>query len=326
MDRFDADLVEWDDLAAEEWPTLLLGNGFSANLWPGFRYGSLFEQAGLGDAAEHVFRALRTDNFELALECLHHARVTLRALGEPAKKVSGLYVEVRNALFDTVRSVHVPWGEVPRSRIARSLAGHQSVFTTNYDLSLYWSTVQPGAHDVRDFFWSGPDHHEFDAGNARVFGTGATRLHYLHGALHLWHDDRGVDGKWTQATGGSLLEVAQHYTPRSTRRPLFVSEGTSAMKRRRIGRSPYLRFCLRRLRRDEAPTVVFGHSLGPSDEHVATALGKGAPRRIAISVWPEQAAKDIRAVKARMHAALPGHDLDFFASTTHPLGMAPSTP
>ncbi|MBL0003746.1 MAG: hypothetical protein IPP00_07050 [Actinomycetales bacterium] len=35
-------LADWPALADDEWSTLLLGNGLSMNLWPGFGYKSLY--------------------------------------------------------------------------------------------------------------------------------------------------------------------------------------------------------------------------------------------------------------------------------------------
>jgi hypothetical protein len=33
-------------------------------------------------------------------------------------------------------------------------------------------------------------------------------------------------------------------------------------------------------------TVVFGHSLGEQDKHIIAALNKGAPREVAVSIYP----------------------------------------
>jgi hypothetical protein len=39
------DLPDWSVLAKCDWPTLPIGNGLSINLWDGFRYDSLYDQA-----------------------------------------------------------------------------------------------------------------------------------------------------------------------------------------------------------------------------------------------------------------------------------------
>ncbi len=91
----------------------MLGNGLSINLWAGFGYSSLFDNATLTAPAHDIFHELGTTNFEQCLECLHHANIALRALSDPTAKVDRTYEEVRDALFTTVGEVHVPWEQFP---------------------------------------------------------------------------------------------------------------------------------------------------------------------------------------------------------------------
>ena len=321
-DPIDAELEDWADLASREWPTLLVGNGLSINLWAGFRYDSLFTSATLTPEAQAIFAELGTTNFEQCLECLHHANISLRALHETTAKVDQTYAEVRDALFETVSDVHVPWGLFPQSThdlLAKAMNAHQAVFTTSYDLSLYWSQLQTEKPvDIIDFFWGGG--HRFDPLDTEVHRSSATRVYYLHGGLHLWQDDStGEDGKWTSADG-RLLDIKSNYGPTTTPRPLFVSEGTSAAKLRTIRQSVYLTFCLEELREDNSPTVLFGHSLAEQDAHIAAALNEGSRKRIAVSMYPSGDENAIIAEKARILRQLPSHRVMFFDSTTHPIG------
>lgn len=322
-DLIDSDLEDWAGLASREWPSLLLGNGLSINLWAGFRYDSLFASATLTPQAEAIFAELGTTNFEQCLECLHHANISLRALHESTSKVDQTYAEVRDALFETVSDVHMPWGVFPQRThdlIATTMNEHRNVFTTSYDLCLYWSHLQTDkAVNIIDYFWESG--RRFDVTNTEVRSARATRVHYLHGGLHLWTDDStGEDGKWTSADGRLLDVIKSQYGPTTTRRPLFVSEGTSAAKLRTIRQSPYLAFCLEELRDDESPTVLFGHSLAGQDAHIAAALNEGKSRRIAVSMYPSGDENAIIAEKARILRQLPSHTIRFFDSMTHPVG------
>lgn len=323
------ELHQWSGLSGDEWPTLLLGNGFSTNLWSRFGYASLFAEAELDAPARTVFAELETSNFETALECLHHARVTLRALGEPEGRVEALYDDVRGTLFRTVSSVHVRSGHLSLSRattIAKALSEHRAVFTTNYDLTLYWAVLkarsryEPG---LLDYFYKEPSGEApllFDPTHRVFQREGLTRLHYLHGAIHLWQDDAGRDGKWTNAQRGNLLDMADDDPAADGRRPLFVSEGTAAMKDSRIRRSPYLSFCRDQLTADSAPTVVLGHSLARADQHVAAALNTGPRRLIAVSVWTGGGPQAVERSMNHAREMLPDQELVFFDSSTHPLG------
>lgn len=318
----DAELMDWLNLSHQEWPTLLIGNGMSINLWAGFGYTSLYQSATLTQPAQAIFSELGTTNFEQSLECLHHANVALRALSESTAKVDQTYEEVRDALFVTVGKVHIPWNYFPQSshdRIALEMDSHGSVFTTNYDLTLYWSQLQTTkVVNIVDFFWAAD--HQFDPSDSMIRGSRTTGVYYLHGGLHLWQDDQtGGNGKWTSGSG-RLLGIQVKYGPKADRRPLFVSEGTSAAKARTIRQSSYLSFCLDQLRDDDKPTVVFGQSLSDQDRHIVEALTDGPSRRIAVSIYPTGDDKDILAEKARIQKALRRHQLVFFDATTHPLG------
>ena len=322
--NIDESLPDWATLAERDWPALLLGNGLSINLWRGFQYGSLFSEAELASDAREVFVELDTTNFEAALECIHHARVVLQALGQQTDDVDRLYAEVRDSLFETVASAHVPWDRFPpatHTLIAEVLNGFDSVFTTNYDLSLYWSHLENRALvDLVDFMWNAGA--TFDPRNVEVRSRHATAIYYLHGAVHLWQDEAGNNGKWTSAEGGNLLNLAEKYQPTSGRRPLFISEGTSTAKTRSIQRSAYLAFCRDALTDDTSNTVVFGHSLSEPDHHIIEALDEGRSRTIAVSLYPSDDPNQIIEDKARIVRALGRHTVHFFDSTTHPLGAA----
>lgn len=321
------DLADWATLAEKEWSTLLLGNGLSMNLWAGFGYRSLYASATLSDEAKAIFTELGTTNFEQCLECLHHANIVLRALSDSTARVHTTYEQVRDSLFKTVGDVHVPWDDFPpdtHDHLAKEIDKFRSVFTTSYDLSLYWSHMWAEFKSTKvttnivDYFWATGN--RFDPTDTTVRSSRATCVHYLHGGIHLWQDDQtGENGKWTNGSG-RLLDIKSRYGPTSDRRPLFVSEGTWAAKSRTIRQSSYLSFCLDKLRDDESPIVVFGQALADQDRHILAALDEGAQRRIAISMYPSGNDEAIVEEKARLLQTLRRHKVAFFDSTTHPLG------
>lgn len=319
-----AKLEKWPDVAdPTKWPTLLVGNGASVNLWGDFAYPSLYERATLSAVAEAVFADLDVTNFEMVLEAIHHAHVVVKALGNTTEAIDAEYKLVRDALFGAVHGVHIGWAQLTASRfdkIADVIQGHTAVYTTNYDLCMYWARIGATARAMKrpvvDFFWSAE--HTFDPENVEVWH--GTAMYYLHGAIHLWQDDRGNNGKWTSANERNLLSIAENYPPESSKLPLFVSEGSSKAKLQTIGRSPYLNFCLDSLRDDQKNTVVFGHSLGEQDKHIVAALNKGAPREVAVSIYPRNDEQSIIQEKARITKLLGENKPRFFDSTTHPLG------
>jgi hypothetical protein len=318
MTGVDASLELWPDVSAgSAWPTLLIGNGVSINIWKGFQYPALFEQAGLDEAARKVFAAFGTEDFEGVLDTLWRARTLLDAVGQDT------YAEVQRGLLDAVRAVHVPWGRVPPAvyaAIGRELETYERVFTLNYDLLTYWGILAKGRAagtiSVDDFFRPPKP---FDPDEPLT--PGHTALWFVHGALHLWQNSvTGNIGKWTSSQGNLLRDLPEMYADHPGRQPLFVSEGSAAQKRETIGRSRYLRRAFAALREDRGPAVVLGTRLSEPDEHIAATLRER--ERLAIGVRrasPEQ----VVAAKAQLVARLGGRtDLVFFDAATHPLGNA----
>ncbi|PND55784.1 hypothetical protein CRM90_21340 [Mycobacterium sp. ENV421] len=321
------ELLRWDQLRDRTWPTLLIGNGLSINVWSRFAYKSLLEHANLTPAARQFFGDLDTSNFEVVLEGLWHAERVLHALNQPHEQVKDLYESVQNALFEAVQDVHVPWALIRPStftRIATVLNQQNLVFTLNYDLLTYWSAMNSTSPTYTgDYFWAPGS--VFDSSNCEL-ASGRTGLLYLHGGVHLWHESTtGLTGKWTSGTQGNLLaNLADYYRSDPDRQPLMVSEGTSKQKLAVIRRSEYLSFALRQLAVDTSNTVIFGADIGPQDDHIVTALRAGAPRNIAISVFPGTNEQNT-ATMARYRAKLPEQNLSFFESRSHPLGDAALT-
>jgi hypothetical protein len=103
--------------------------------------------------------------------------------------------------------------------------------------------------------------------------------------------------------------------------PLFVAEGSGREKVRTIRGSEYLRAALRRYDEFEGPLVVFGHSLGESDEHLVKPIEAKPSRRLAISLHsegrtPDELERAVRRYEKKCHPAEPL----FFHAHTHPLG------
>jgi Domain of unknown function (DUF4917) len=106
--HFDGRLADWADIAVlAPWDGLLLGNGMSINVWPGFDYSSLFEEADLSLADSKSFEALETTNFEVVLESLDRATRLVEASGREADFLKERRVSIAEALGRTVNSVHI---------------------------------------------------------------------------------------------------------------------------------------------------------------------------------------------------------------------------
>ncbi len=325
---FDDRLYEWGELADRGWPALLIGNGASQAVWPRFGYQSLFEvardepEAGLSARDIALFGSLSAgSNFERVLGSLRTAQLVSSALKLEDTPITVAYESIRNALVEAVHKVHITYAATKKSSLQalrNVITSHEAVFTTNYDLLPYWAAmVDPPAEkawegQVADFFWSNGN--GFDATNIDLWRS-STPLYYLHGALHLRRTLTSATTKVVAREDQSLLDVIAEDVPGAW--PLFVSEGTAEAKLETFRSSAYLSFCFQKLADCEAALVLFGHSLGDEDDHLATAVDRVAGRRIAISLYrPQEVVGEMHRLKSK----LPTQDISFFDAESHPLG------
>jgi hypothetical protein len=132
--------------------------------------------------------------------------------------------------------------------------------------------------------------------------------------LHLYRTTTGETKKRTNL-GANLLETFAA----GSRVPLFVSEGTWQQKRRAIRRSDYLEHVYTTFADTDGPLVVFGQAFGDSDKHLVKAVGRDPARDIAYGIYATtQPSANLQ--RAQIETLFPQASIDFFDSTTHPLG------
>jgi len=310
---------------------ILLGNGFSCAVWDKFGYSSLYEKAcsedgevqnPLSSEDKQLFNSMNTRNFERILSILSSTSAVNKIFGQDYELFNNRYEHIKTALGEAVRAVHVPWNRVDKqvlTKIRKELKNYKYVYSTNYDLLIYWAVMSEGdGVGFKDYFWS-PER-VFDITDTEVYDDSVTRILYLHGALHLYRDpDSERTYKHTNKGFQNLLDILNV--------PLFITEGSSSDKLRSIRSSDYLSFAYNRLLQHSDPLVIFGHSLGESDEHLIKAIRTGKTKKIAISIQSHHDIDKILQKKALYLNLCNGfsHDrrpeLFFFDAATHPLGL-----
>ena len=319
----DASLQSWDELEEHPWSGLLLGNGSSIAVWDGFRYPSLYqtslerEVGRLSDQDRALFESFETENFETVLSSLRIAETVCTLLGVAAEEIVARYDSIRQALIEAVNVVHVPWLSVPDDTlrsIKKELLRYDFVYSTNYDLLVYWAVMVDTPDGFKDYFWS----ERFDLTDTEIWDK-VTKTLYLHGAIHLYRLESGATLK-RRAEERNLLDAFAEGDWRDAL-PLFIAEGSAEDKLRAIYGSDYLSFAYSRFADHRGDAVVFGSSLGDSDEHLTNAMLGWSARTIAIALRPGDD-DHIMEQKVRLRKLLKKHGLVFFDSTTHPLGAA----
>ncbi|WP_279157642.1 DUF4917 family protein [Photobacterium phosphoreum] len=317
-------IVHWNELSEFNWKNLLIGNGFSINIWEKFGYGSLFDLAKSNVVDEKLtteglalFDHLQTSNFEDVLRVLYHAKIVDDQLGSPqSANIQRLYENTKKSLGAAVNYTHIPPNTADVSEINRQLRGYNNVFTTNYDLIPYWAVMETETWRFKDYFWG--EGNSFNISDTDIY-TRCTKLYYLHGAIHLAERN---DGKTLKLTANGLHRLTQLFDLDNPEQfPLFISEGSSEWKLSRINRNDYLRFCYEKLIKMKGKLVVLGHSLHKDyDQHIIDAINKSNVTTIAISVWPLLSNEEIVSFKSRLSQCLKDKKLYFFDSYSHPLG------
>jgi hypothetical protein len=295
---------------------LLLGNGFSIACDSVFSYPNLYifaEQNGLADHVRAVFQHFGTNNFEGIMRLLEDAQWIAQHYGlEPQdSKVSSMAYDlqsIKKALLSAIAKTHLPFPksivEERKDRCVDFLAPYKNVFTTNYDLLLYWVAMHGSKSLQRqDGFRSAPEDptaeylvfHEHIKGNKGIL--------FLHGALHIYVVDGEVRKHSWIRSDTRLIELVKRGLDRGEY-PLFVAEGDSNKKLEQIQRSGYLSYCLGKLERIEQALVIHGLSLGESDQHIVNVLSDDSElERVYIGLhedFDSVSSKQIRNTASRM--------------------------
>ena len=319
----DGSLPSWHDVAKQhDWSALLLGNGLSINVWPGFAYSSLFDHAhshGLTEQERKLFDGTR--NFERALSDLTTAMRVGKVLRMETDPILERYRSIQVALGHAIREVHPKRSSVPDvglRAIRAAMLDYEWVFTTSYDLIVYWAMGSDGWRPFIDMLKYG-GRCEFDSDRADVYAD-EIPVYFLHGALHLVVGGSGTTWKLRKTYLQTLLDqFGQPIGGDPEARPLLVTEGSAIEKLRAIEGNHYLAHALQRLRDVDLPIVIFGSSLSTQDDHLVDALNEQPDRPVAVSMLPGSK-KELATRQAEIFGRLETESLVFFDATSHPLG------
>lgn len=279
---------------------LLLGNGASMAVHKDFGYASLRlaakEHGYLTPEVSAIFESFATNDFELVLRRLWEATLVNKALGLAPGRVEEAYQQVRQALIETVRQVHISYEDAKEhfEPMFQFMKDFETVFCLNYDLLVYWAMMasqpQLGVWFKDCFQKGGLFRDDWETLRKPYRAERSTLVFYPHGSLITARRADYTEGKLSLRRDGeeTLLDRILELWEGGEAVPLFVSEGTSEHKKNSIASSNYLS----RVFREALPSsgeslVIYGWAAAEQDQHVLAQLRRSGTRlrRVAASVY-----------------------------------------
>jgi len=311
---------------------LLLGNGFSMSYDADiFSYNKLAEflQNLDNPVLQQLFEIIKTSNFELLMEQLENVAQIAKVFGADKKVVDKIHEAtstLKQSLIDAIKELHPEHVFAIADEKSKACAGflnsylaeEGNVFTTNYDLLLYWVLMRNDLDQKGDGF--GREAEESDEWipeeeiqwSELRWGKNkdSQSIYYVHGALHLF--DAGIDIiKEVYTNEHVLLENVKARMERKEY-PIFVTAGNGAEKLSHIRHNRYLTNCYDELSSLSGSLVCFGFGFGPYDEHIIGAINKACKKRkdendkwlpflnsIYIGVYSDEALKHIQSIEKK---------------------------
>jgi hypothetical protein len=309
---------------------LLLGNGFSVAYNKDiFSYNALNEQLMHNDDEEikAIFNILNTQNFEIVMQQLENYAAISKILSAPKNlidKVSAISANLKQQLLDIITELHPEQvfniSEEKSKSCARFLQDYLingKIFSTNYDLLLYWVLMRNNINNCIDGFGreidnKGTDEYIKDDDvewSELIWGKykDSQNVFYLHGALPIFDDRLDIikeewdSNKWLLDKIKDRIEKGQY--------PIFVTAGDGDQKLYHIRHNQYLNYCYDSLCKIEGSLVVFGFSFGNFDKHIIKAINVAAKNgkpsgnklfSVYIGVYSDEDYKHIQSIKSEI--------------------------
>lgn len=278
---------------------LLLGNGFSMSYDPGiFSYNALskFLENLDNDILQKLFQIIKTSNFELLMEQLENVAQISEIFGADKKVVDRIKqatISLKESLINSIKELHPEHVfAIPEDKskacatfLSSFLSQQGQIYTTNYDLLLYWVLMRNEIENAIDGFgrdaeetdeWVPEDERHFSELRWGKYKS-IQSVHYLHGALQLF--DTGVEIIKEEYTNEHFLLENIKSRMEKKEYPIFVTAGNGYEKLSHIVHNKYLAYCYESLSSISGSLICYGFGFGPYDEHIIAAINKAAKKR-----------------------------------------------
>lgn len=285
---------------------LLLGNGFSiAYDSKIFSYNALsdFVAKTKDKLLQKLFSVINTTNFEIVMSQLDTFQRLASEFAEDqklARKILKSRDSLKQNLVEAISELHpehvfkipVKSSRACATFLKQYLDSDGHVFSTNYDLLLYWVLMNNQAEisnivdgfgreriDNNDEEGAEPEYGDLEWGPNQT----DQHVHYVHGALHIFDAGISIQKEIYKDNNYLLTNIKRRIDNREY--PVFVTAGDGRQKLEHIFHNPYLVYCYRKLSTITGSLVVFGFGFGKHDEHIIEAINKAAKQDKRNRLW-----------------------------------------
>lgn len=317
---------------------LLLGNGFSIAYDPAiFSYNALhdFVTKHKDKDLTTILGVIETINFEVIMQYLDRFSALITAFGGDLtlkKRVDAASAQLKTSLLEAVNALHPEHVfKIPEEQskscasfLKRFLDTNGSIYSTNYDLLLYWVLMRNsivkhvdgcGRELLNPSDQSTPPQEEEWSDLTWGKYRDEQNVFYLHGALPFF--DGGVSILKEEYDAHNYLLQKISTRMENGEYPIFVTAGDGYQKLKHITHNQYLTYCYDSLCQVEGSLVTFGFGFGPHDEHIIDAInkaakhGKKAPNKlwsIYIGVYSDEDRKHVEQIKDKFRCKVHIYD------------------
>lgn len=304
----------------------IMGNGFSMAYDPKiFSYNALYNfiEELNDEVLSKLFSVINNKNFELVMRELENfieIAKLFKANDELIKNLSLAKELLQDSLLQAISELHpdhVFEIDDERSKkcfsfIKQYIDNRGKIFSTNYDLLLYWILMRNDATVAKDGFGKdllNPDevrHGEDQEWSDLYWGKNKEEQNtfYLHGTLPFFDTGTIIEKEVYKNRNYLLDNIKERLLKQDY--PIFVTSGNSQEKLNHIMHNSYLTFCYEQLCEITGSLVSFGFNFGEYDEHIIEAINKAAKHgaqsgeklfSIYIGVYSEENLKHIKTIE-----------------------------
>lgn len=278
---------------------LIMGNGFSmAYDYNIFSYNALYDFIeNLEDPTlSKLFKVINSKNFELIMRQLDNFIEIASAFDTDKKFIEALKEAnqlLQKSLIDAVSTLHPEHVfEITEQKskacfnfLSEFLDNNGKVFSTNYDLLLYWVLMRNKPDSSNDGF--GKEHlnpvetrrNQEDAEYGELYWgkyKDEQTVFHVHGTLPIFDTGTEIEKAVYNQRQFLLENIKERMENKDY--PVFVTAGDGNEKLKQIYHNRYLTHCYNELSDLKGYLISFGFNFGEYDHHIIKAVNKAAKR------------------------------------------------